>query len=580
MSFVLTLVEYDKLKEAEHQIEINPLIIVPIVIYGIFICFLIYGLHKRRFWGWTCNWIHLGMTVLLNAAISKQSWGVYMVTVILLSLIFFLPNYIYFKKRRLLFAGRSSTVEKLANHKTGTNFINTYYQVLGLKITASKEEVRQAYKDLLTVWNPSRFEDSHLQNKARKKIKGIDEAYEKLIMYISGKHQRLEAERHPKEEKEEKNRAEESRRQDEIKWKQTEEESRAKRRQKQIIVVSALLGTVLILIVVILKFTAQVPPTTKGSKLIDDIGVFKKETTDPTLPPPTAGKDRIINDITPTPPTPPQTKAPDAFWDLIESLKPITNSLGMKFVYIPPGTFMMGSPSNEAGRYDNETQHKVTLTKGYHLGVTEVTQGQWKALMGSNPSNFKNCGDDCPVEMIDWHDVQKFIRRLNELEKTDRYRLPTEAEWEYACRAGTETALYSGPISILGENNAPALDTVAWYSGNSCVDYEGGSSNCSLWPEKQYSCKRCGVHPVGLKKPNAWGLHDMLGNVLEWCEDWFGDYPEGEVTDPKATSGGSGRVIRGGCWNYKARQCRSAYRISYPANFPFYNAGFRLLRAE
>ncbi|RLB81767.1 MAG: hypothetical protein DRH17_08070 [Deltaproteobacteria bacterium] len=259
--------------------------------------------------------------------------------------------------------------------------------------------------------------------------------------------------------------------------------------------------------------------------------------------------------------------------------KRFTNSVGMKFVYIKPGTFMMGSPSSEKGRDSDETWHKVTLTKGFYMQTTEVTQGQWKAIMGNNPSYFKNCGDDCPVGDVSWNDVQEFIRKLNRMEGTNKYRLPTEAEWEYACRAGSEDALYTGPIRILGKNNAPALDEIAWYGGNSCVDYNGGC-DCSGWSEKQYSCSRCGTHPVGGKKPNAWGLYDMIGNVWEWCQDWYGDYPRGHVTDPAGPSSGSYRVYRGGSWYGDARYCRSARRYNNSPGFRYIDLGFRLARTK
>ncbi|MGM0418920.1 MAG: formylglycine-generating enzyme family protein, partial [Thermodesulfobacteriota bacterium] len=208
-----------------------------------------------------------------------------------------------------------------------------------------------------------------------------------------------------------------------------------------------------------------------------------------------------------------------------------TNYLGMEFVYIKPGTFMMGSPISEPGRDSDEKQHKVTLTKGYYMQTTEVTQGQWKKVMGNNPSRFDECGDDCPVEYISWKEAKKFIKKLNKLDEYKKftYRLPTEAEWEYAARAGTQTALYSGDTTIKG---APELDEIAWYGGNSCVDYSGGF-DCSDWYEKQTGCASCGIQRTGLKKPNAWGLYDMIGNVWEWCEDRYGDYPTGQVTDPR-----------------------------------------------
>ncbi len=251
------------------------------------------------------------------------------------------------------------------------------------------------------------------------------------------------------------------------------------------------------------------------------------------------------------------------------------NSLGMKFVYIPPGSFMMGSPSGESGRDGDEKQHRVSLTRGYYMQTTEVTQGQWKRVMGSNPSHFKNCGSNCPVENVSWEDCQKFIRKLNGSEGTRKYRLPTEAEWEYAARAGTSTAIYTGDLKIIGKNNGPALDPIAWYGGNSCVDYSDGY-DCSGWDEKQFSCGKCGTHPVAGKKPNSFGLYDMIGNVWEWCQDWKGDYPSGSVTDPTGPSSGSRRVVRGGGWNSHARLCRSANRNRFTPGYRFNALGFRL----
>ena len=208
-----------------------------------------------------------------------------------------------------------------------------------------------------------------------------------------------------------------------------------------------------------------------------------------------------------------------------------TNSIGMKFVLIPAGSFTMGSPSDEPGRDSDERQHRVTISKPFYLQTTEVTQGQWRRVMGNNPSYFKNCGDDCPVEQVSWNDAQEFIRKLNQMEGIDKYRLPTEAEWEYAARAGSTTRYYFG-------DDESSLGRYAWYSRN--------------------SGKR--THPVGQKRPNAWGLYDMHGNIWEWCQDWIGDYPSGHVIDPKGPSSGEFRVLRGGSWYYFARNVRSAYR--------------------
>lgn len=257
--------------------------------------------------------------------------------------------------------------------------------------------------------------------------------------------------------------------------------------------------------------------------------------------------------------------------------------LGLEMVFILPGTFTMGSPASEAGRFDDEgPQTRVTLTRGFWLGKYEVTQGQWQALMGSNPSHFKNAGANAPVEQVSWNDAMTFCRKLTERERAAgrlsadlAYTLPTEAQWEYACRAGTSIALYSGPLTIRGRNNGPELDPIAWYGGNSGVEYAGGYDS-SGWPEKQYEHSRAGTHPVGQKRPNFWGVYDMLGNVWEWCADWKGDYPGGTISDPSGPSSGSGRVGRGGGWRDYARYCRSALRGRDEPGNRSYNLGFRL----
>ena len=216
------------------------------------------------------------------------------------------------------------------------------------------------------------------------------------------------------------------------------------------------------------------------------------------------------------------------------------------------------------------------------MGKYEVTQGEWERVMGSNPSYFESCGARCPVESVSWEDVQEFIQRLNELEFESGhvYRLPTEAEWEWATRAGSAGATPEGDLRILGEHNAPVLDGQAWYGGNSGVSYAGRNAECSEWEEKQYEAERCGTHPVGLKRANGWGLHDMLGNVWEWTADWYGDYPSGTVKDPRGPSTGSSRVYRGGGWNSSARSVRSAGRSYYSPGGRYYSIGFRLVRTE
>ena len=224
-----------------------------------------------------------------------------------------------------------------------------------------------------------------------------------------------------------------------------------------------------------------------------------------------------------------------------------TNSLGMTFWLIPAGTFMMGSPEEEEGRSSDEVLHRVTISKSFYMQTTQVTQGQWQAVMGDNPSDFTNCGENCPVENVSWDDTVKFIDKLNQADGKNRYRLPTEAEWEYACRAGSNVAYCFG-------NDIWELDRFAWYDGNS-----GGET-----------------HPVGQLEPNAWGLYDMHGNVWEWCSDWYGNYPSGAVTDPAGSSTGSSRVYRGGGWFSLAVYCRSAPRRNYSPDLPGLILGFRL----
>ena len=253
----------------------------------------------------------------------------------------------------------------------------------------------------------------------------------------------------------------------------------------------------------------------------------------------------------------------------------------MEFVRIPAGSFVMGSPEGEEGRDDYERQHEVTISQGFYIGKYEVTQGEWEAVMGRNHSDFKACGSRCPVENVSWDEVQEFIGRLNDLgsESGYAYRLPTEAEWEYAARAGTVGATPEGELRILGESNAPVLDGQAWYGGNSGVSYEGGF-DCSDWGERQYESELCGTHPVGQKRANGWGLHDMLGNVWEWTADWDGAYPGGPVTDPTGPSMGSRRVVRGGGWHTHARYVRSAYRSLYSPGSRYAGIGFRLVRTD
>jgi formylglycine-generating enzyme required for sulfatase activity len=215
----------------------------------------------------------------------------------------------------------------------------------------------------------------------------------------------------------------------------------------------------------------------------------------------------------------------------------------LEMVLIPAGKFMMGSPVSEKGRKDNETQHEVTLTKPFYMGKYEVTQEQWEAVMGSNPSSGTR-GVKLPVADISWNECLEFIKKLNE--KTNSvYRLPTEAEWEYACRAGTITAYSFGNSIIKGDAN-----------------YGPGGKSVA----------------VGSYKPNAFGLFDMYGNVFEWCEDWFGGYLEESVTDPKGATTGKNRVFRGGSFAVRDSELRSSYRTPGWSTIRYTSVGFRLAR--
>ena len=222
----------------------------------------------------------------------------------------------------------------------------------------------------------------------------------------------------------------------------------------------------------------------------------------------------------------------------------LPDGVKMEMVYVAPGSFTMGSPESEDGRFDDETQHRVTLTKGYWLGKYEVTQRQWESVMGENPSRFK--GPDRPVENVSWDDCQRFIAKVD-AEARRQFgggaRLPTEAEWEHACRAGT-----TGPYG--GSGN---LDDMGWYGGNS------GNK----------------THPVGQKQANDWGFHDMHGNVWEWCNDWYASYG-GDTTDPIGPASSDSRVLRGGSWRNLARVCRSAYRSRGLPGLRDSYCGFRL----
>lgn len=248
--------------------------------------------------------------------------------------------------------------------------------------------------------------------------------------------------------------------------------------------------------------------------------------------------------------------------------------------WIFPGAFEMGSPEEEAGRADWEgPRHRVTLTEGFWLADTPCTQALWQEVMGDNPSEFLS--PERPVETVSWEDCRRFVDRCEERVPGVRLRLPTEAQWEYACRAGTSTATWRGDLVIEGERNAPRLDAIAWYGGNSGVGFdldEGHDS--SGWEETQHPHTMAGTRIVKTKQPNPWGLYDMLGNVWEWCEDaWrFGDSYEGSPRTDPLLQDGSGRVFRGGSWFEHARGVRAACRSARPPGSRYPILGFRLSR--
>jgi formylglycine-generating enzyme required for sulfatase activity len=213
--------------------------------------------------------------------------------------------------------------------------------------------------------------------------------------------------------------------------------------------------------------------------------------------------------------------------------------------WIEGGVLLIGAPKGGAGRFDHELQHVVELD-GYWMGEIPVAEALWKAVTGAAPSRFKS--PDRPVESVSWDDCQKFIDALHEVEPELDVRLPTEAEWEYACRAGTTTATYAGDLKILGENHAPVLDSIACCGGNSGREFDlDNGYDTSEWASKQCpSDMRAGTRRVGGKLPNAFRLHDMLGNALEWCVDWQAEYPKVRAKNPTGPSSGVAGFGRAG----------------------------------
>ncbi|MFC1821630.1 formylglycine-generating enzyme family protein [Thermodesulfobacteriota bacterium] len=241
--------------------------------------------------------------------------------------------------------------------------------------------------------------------------------------------------------------------------------------------------------------------------------------------------------------------------------KRFRNSVGMEFVLIPAGTFLMGSPPDEPHRNLDEFQHKVTITKPFYLQTTEVTLKQWRAVIGRKIFGRRKGKGNQPVVKVSWHDCAQFIKKLNKLNE-GRYRLPSEAEWEYAARAGSQDAYHWGK----------KLDcSKAAYSLNSNKD-----SECIKYAQSR-GLKEDSPVPVKSYPPNAWGLYDMHGNVWEWCQDWFGEYPQAAVVDPRGPDSGDLRVRRGGSWFKHGWLCRSANRNKGHSASKYDTLGFRVL---
>jgi formylglycine-generating enzyme required for sulfatase activity len=275
--------------------------------------------------------------------------------------------------------------------------------------------------------------------------------------------------------------------------------------------------------------------------------------------------------------------------------KEFTNSIGMRMKPIPMGSFAMGSPVTEKNREDHEVVHQVTLSSDFYLGVYEVTQAQYEKVMGKNPSYFQDLriqGDNSnhPVEYVYRSEAVDFCKRLSELPEEKAagrvYRLPTEAEWEYACRAGSKT--------VYGFGDEPSdLNDHAWFANNSGTKRIDADA---LWDQHRDNPRDyvdavetagCVTHPVGLKKPNAWGLYDMHGNVAEWVSDWYAAYPKEPVSDPgrelplpTEPEGKRAHLIRGGCWYTTAADCRSAARRKVTSSYRDGVIGFRVVMSQ
>lgn len=237
--------------------------------------------------------------------------------------------------------------------------------------------------------------------------------------------------------------------------------------------------------------------------------------------------------------------AKEAHHEQVKTFK--VKGMTFRMLHVPSGTFVMGSPPDEKGHKLEEMQHEVTLTRGFWIGRTEVSQKLYKAVKGENPSYYR--GPDLPVENVSWNDAVAFIEQLNDLIPHGKFDLPTEAQWEYACRAGSKEAYCFG-------SDRANLDQYAWLGDN--------------------THSRVRLNPVATKKPNAWGIYDKHGNLWEWCLDWYGEYPRGSVKDPSGVSSGTEKVCRGGSWLSGAGGVRCADRDHVPPNYANTSVGFRV----
>jgi len=398
---------------------------------------------------------------------------------------------------------------------------DNYYEFIGVKRDASVDDIKRACNKLLQKYHPDHYSEVHAEGTTKyiNKIKDTLCDPEKRVAYnktLFEEKSKAQEEKKKKEGDETEQKAKEKAEQrawEEAQQKAEEERlhrrKEEERKKKGIFVFSLIFGVL----------------------LIGVVAMFLSSNGD------SAGIGAIAGSASKEP-----SQSSDTY----------TSSIGMEFVKIPAGEFMMGSPSDEEGREDYEGPvHKVMIEESYYLGKFEVTQEQWREVMGNNPSYFT--GDDRPVEKVSWDDVQEFIEKLNEMEGTNKYRLPSEAEWEYACRAGTTTRYSFG-------DDISRLKDYAWYD----EDVNSGST-----------------HPVGQKKPNPWGLYDMHGNVWEWVQDKHHDNNyDGAPSDGSAWEDGSsiGRVKRGGGWEDYNWYCRSAIRISYNPDSRYGDLGFRVLR--